>query len=513
LETAEHRPTESRRGSFLAHTPAKLTLTVLAILGISVSVAGVTWPEAIIVVDSSPVGAEVALDGLRVGQTPIRLVSRPWPLRGQVEVRLDGYQPWSGSIESGPGEVRAVKPELVPMPGNITLTSTPSGALVTIDGSAVGLTPITMHNLSPGRHQLSLTLERYKSWQAVLDLDAGGATARDVKLERARVSASPAPTGDSTNTGQSDREAGHRNEDMAEPAQGLTPAGGLPALEQTEPAYPVAVMIENAPAARPQSGLDSADIVFEAMAEGGISRFMAVYTHGAAAVVGPVRSARHYFVNLAAELGASLVFIGASPQGYQSLHEYGLRNLDETHAHPGFWRTRARLAPHNAFTSVAGARQALDGRAPVVEGSWAGFTFKDPALRYDGPPAPRAALVYEPWGYHVEYRYDPSTNQYARFMEGQPHKDGQTGAQIQASSLAVLTVNAWVIDPEGRLDMAQVGSGPAVYFEDGTALEGSWSKSSPTEITHFLDRDGNPIRFNPGPIWVQLISRESKVIY
>src|SRR5205823_11060309 len=128
-------------------------------------------------------------------------------------------------------------------------------------------------------------------------------------------------------------------------------------------------------------------IGFEARAEGGISRFMAVSGEGDAAVVGPVRSARHYFVNLAAELGASVVHVGASPLGYVSLTWYGLPSLDETFGQPGFWRSRSRFAPHNAYTTVEAARAALDSRGPLPNGSWAGFSFKDPAQPYQGPPA------------------------------------------------------------------------------------------------------------------------------
>jgi hypothetical protein len=272
-------------------------------------------------------------------------------------------------------------------------------------------------------------------------------------------------------------------------------------------------MVENAPDSRPQTGLGAADVVYEAMAEGGISRFMAVYFGSPEATVGPVRSARHYFVNLASELGASLIHVGASPLGYEVLRASGLRNLDETHAHPGFWRSPRRWAPHNAYTSVRGARQALDQRAGPGPGQWAGFTFKDPSFIYQGPAAPRVALDYQPWGYRVEYRYDPAAGHYGRLMEGAPHRDAESGEQIRAAGVAVLRVSAWVIDAEGRLDMDQVSHGPATYFVDGVVVEGSWEKPSPLEPTRLLDADGNPVRFNPGPIWVQLIPYEGKVEY
>src|SRR5205823_13737539 len=174
----------------------------------------------------------------------------------------------------------------------------------------------------------------------------------------------------------------------------------------------------------------------------------------------------------------SVVHVGASPLGYVSLNWYGLRDLDETFGQPGFWRSRTRPAPHNAYTSVAGARAALDERAPAATGRWGSFAFKNQDQRYQGSPASAISIDYQPWGYRVDYRYDAADNRYLRSMEGLPHLDAESHAQLQAASVAVLTVNTWVIDPAGRLDMAQVGGGPAVYFIDGVALEGSWSKAT-----------------------------------
>jgi hypothetical protein len=432
LETIEQTPASVSSG------PTR-TIWVSAAAGLGLLLAGWAlwaWPEATAVLESTPPGAEVFLDGKPVGQTPLRLVSRPLPLRGQLA--LQGYQTWRSDEEIQPG----------------------------------------------------------------------GTASQDVSLLRLPPVSDPAPA-EAEASGQSAVPEAASNS-LSAPALRPEPP---PALDLSATVYPVAVIIENAPESRPQSGLGSADIVFEAMAEGEISRFMAVYVQSEAPIVGPVRSARHYFINLAAELGASVVHVGSSPLGYVSLQWYGLRNLEEISNSGGFWRSRFRPSPHNAYTSVAAARQALDRRASPATGSWGGFTFKDPERRYSGVAAPGVSLVYEPWGYRVEYRYDVDGNSYARFMGEQPHLDAESGAQLQASSVAVLSVKAWQIDTAARLDMEQVGSGQAAYFVDGVVLEGSWSKASTTAPTLFLDGAGNPIRFNPGPIWVQLISPESKVTY
>jgi hypothetical protein len=488
----------------------------IAAAGLAVLLGGCAlwaWPESAVVVESSPPGAEVTLDGRPAGRTPLRLSSRPLPLQDQVAVRLAGYRDWSGPLTANPGETRRVELQLEPLPGSISLSSVPLGAIVTLDEREAGRTPLALSDLRPGQHELALSLADYEAWETSVEVEPGQSVAREVSLVRlpARESESASPgTGVSADRAWDPAEPGKRS------LSSTAPLGEqLPAIPQdpTKPLHPLAVMVENAPDARPQSGLGSADIVFEAMAEGGISRFMAVYVDGDAAVVGPVRSARHYFVNLAAELGASVVHVGASPLGYVSLTWYGLPSLDETFGQPGFWRSRTRFAPHNAYTSVQGARAALDSRGPVPDGSWAGFSFKDPAQAYQGPPAAAISLDYQPWGYRVDYRYDDTGKRYARFMEGAPHLDAESHDQLRAANVAVLSVNAWVIDAAGRLDMAQVGNGPAVYFEDGVAIDGSWSKPATGAATQFLDAAGNPVHFNPGPIWVQLIAPEGRVSY
>jgi hypothetical protein len=113
----------------------------------------------------------------------------------------------------------------------------------------------------------------------------------------------------------------------------------------------------------------------------------------------------------------------------------------------------------------------------------------------------------------VDYRYDADKDRYLRSMAGAPHTDAENGSQLETSNVAVLRVDAWVIDNVGRLDMAQIGVGPAVYFIDGVAMEGNWHKQSTSAPTQFLDAAGTAIRFNPGPIWVQLVPGDGRLSY
>jgi hypothetical protein len=275
--------------------------------------------------------------------------------------------------------------------------------------------------------------------------------------------------------------------------------------------YPIAVMVENSWDARPQSGLARADVLYEAPVEGGISRFMAIYVNGVPEVIGPVRSARHYFVYLAAEFNASYVHIGASPQGYGALRASGLVNLDETYGDPGFWRTGTRAAPHNAYTDLDVIKAALDRTATVDPGGLAGFKFskEEPS---GGKPATEVYVKY-PGGDRLKYVYSPEDKTYLRYMNGAPHIDADTGEQIAPRNLVVQEVEDWVIDDVGRLDMEQLGKGRAVFFRDGQATEGSWHKASYGDVTEWLDAEGNPVKMSPGRILVQIIPGEAGFEY
>jgi hypothetical protein len=346
---------------------------------------------------------------------------------------------------------------------------------VTFDGQPLGLSPTGIPNVEPGAHTLRLDRQGDAPARYELTLEAGEVRRFDAPLVR-------------------------------------MPAIVPPPLATV---YPLAVMVENHPDARPQAGLNLADVVYEALAEGGISRFLALYLTQEAEAIGPVRSTRHYFVYTAAEYNATLTFVGASPIGYAALAATGLRNVNESVGDPGIWRSPRRDPPHNAFTSTVDAREAADGNAFGWPGSWGPLVFKDQMSATAGVPATNIRVRYPPIGwYDVTYEYDPSTNQYFRLMDGYRHRDQFTGLQLSASNVIVQVVPDDVIDREGRLDLAQTGEGPAYYFVDGVEVDGMWTKADYGSQTLFWDTAGNLARFNPyGTTWVQLVSPQGRVSY
>ncbi len=305
-------------------------------------------------------------------------------------------------------------------------------------------------------------------------------------------------------------------------APALELAAGLGAVDLLSMAQNVptdvralAVIIENHPNARPQHGLGVADVVYEAMAEGGIPRFMALYLTGDAEIAGPVRSLRHYFAWIAGEYAADVVHVGSSPQGYAWRDAMNLGYLDDTFGDPGFWRSSDRYAPHNDYTNTIDDRQYLVQRGRQQPGSWGGLEFRAAgALPYSGLAAPAAELTY-PGGYWVRWDWNANLGRYERSMVGQPHVDALNGQRITASAVIVQFVETWLIpgDTKGRLDMALEGEGDYVIFVDGVVGGGRWVKPSIADVTHWYGPDGSPILLPPGPIWVQVAPLNATLAY
>src|SRR5438270_2048317 len=182
-------------------------------------------------------------------------------------------------------------------------------------------------------------------------------------------------------------------------------AGGSIDLVVPPPLASLAIMVENQADARPQTGLTHADVVYEALAEGGITRFIAVYLSGDAPVVGPVRSLRHYFAFMAGDYGADVVHIGASPEGFTWRDAMNMGHLDESAGDPGVWRVRSRPPPHNAYTDTAADRGFLALRGRQQNRRWGPLLFSEQAPRGEAP-AETVTLGFRPWPYRVVYTWD-----------------------------------------------------------------------------------------------------------
>jgi len=276
------------------------------------------------------------------------------------------------------------------------------------------------------------------------------------------------------------------------------------------------VIIENHPDARPQSGLSQAGVVYEALAEGGITRFQAFFLENRPSTMGPVRSLRTYFVDWALEFQAPVAHVGGNADALDLVGPLHMKDMNQFNYPNAFWRSTDRFAPHNVYTSsdlMDKLEQQLGYYTP------ASFT-PSPRKKDEKPEAAPAHPVididYSYNGYQVEYKYNAECNCYDRFMAGAPHIDRNDNKQIQVKNVVVQympTSYGTTRIGEQTVIMGTPGSGKAVVFRDGGAVEGTWSKSNPNERTKVLDPEGNEIKLDRGNTWYSIVPTTKTVSY
>lgn len=314
--------------------------------------------------------------------------------------------------------------------------------------------------------------------------------------------------------------------------------GGLYSKDQRqwwEKHRPLGVMIENHKDSHPQSGLSYADVVYEAVAEGGITRFLAMFYCQDAGIIGPVRSARTYYLDFVSEHGNSPLYAhvgGANVPGLANalgqIDSYGWTAYNDLNqfsiGFPTFWRDYDRLG-HTAATehTMYSTTEKLwkfavkRGLTDVDEDqvSWTkGFipyTFKDDAPIIDRPKSQKVHLEF--WemdsSYHVDWIYNNATNEYKRNNGAKPHIDKNNNKQLLTKNIVVLFMQQSNANDgyENNVHLLYKtkGVGKAVVFMDGIRIDGTWRKDNRASKTLLFDTKGSPIKFNRGTIWFEIL--------
>lgn len=284
--------------------------------------------------------------------------------------------------------------------------------------------------------------------------------------------------------------------------------GRLVPLEQAE-SFPVAVMIDNDPAARPQVALAQADLVYEVPVEGGMTRYLAIYSADLEIEkVGPIRSARSYFVTLAEELKAALLHVGGSPESLKMIKRASLYDLNEFYNEKYFWRDSSgeRYAPHHIFSSSENWQRYLDNRG-LKERQVEAWLFKEasPSLEASSDINVRFSANFQ-----ALWRYDSENNEYRRFFNGKEARD--ENEQIKAKNIIIQKVESEVIDGLGRLDINLYGSGEAVVCLDGACQLARWQKKGAARTRYYYE-NGEEIKLNPGIIWIEVADSMTEISY
>ncbi len=284
-------------------------------------------------------------------------------------------------------------------------------------------------------------------------------------------------------------------------------------LEIEQDLTPFIVMIENHVDSRPVAGIDKASIVYEAIVEGEVTRYMAVFDQNVAVErIGPVRSARPFYVELAEEWDGVYFHAGGSPAGLEKLKTSPMYNINEISGDGiYFWRDTQRFAPHNLYISGENMRRARSAKdIATTTDSFTPWKFKDDAdissttFNFDTASSIATSVIADFAGhdlYKVEFRYSSSSNDYTRYLGGQLHKTEQ-GIIVKAKNIIIQKVAARVVDSYGRLAVDVDGSGVGELYQDGIRKDITWEQVGGRTL--YFDDDGQEISFNRGVTWVML---------
>lgn len=271
------------------------------------------------------------------------------------------------------------------------------------------------------------------------------------------------------------------------------------------------IQIENSPDARPQSGLKDADVIYEAVAEGGITRFHAIFKDNLPEYVGPVRSVRPYYLDFLGPYDGAIVHVGGSPQALAEIRAQGIKDLDQQSGanSSAYWREKSRYAPHNMYTNVVKLKEIEknNGWTSTYEGFVRGGEDKTSAT----PNAKTVNIRMSSANYNVVYNYDAATNTYLRNEGGRPHMDAKSNAQLAPKVLVVPVVRR---TQDGIYSVYAINDGGKVLiFQNGTTTEGTWSKAGRKAQFKFTGADGQPLKLAPGQTWVTLAASAGDVTF
>ncbi|MEO7904992.1 MAG: DUF3048 domain-containing protein [Candidatus Saccharimonadales bacterium] len=268
-----------------------------------------------------------------------------------------------------------------------------------------------------------------------------------------------------------------------------------------------AIMIENSPDARPQSGIKQAGIVYEAIAEGGITRFLTLHQEDKPTLIGPVRSLRMYFVDWLAPYDASIAHVGGSAAALREVRNGNYRDIDQFFNADTYWRSTDRYAPHNVYTNFK-RLDALNKAKKFTSSEFTGFSRVD-GKAADKPTTTSIAINFSGPLFNTTYKYNQKTNTYARSQGGAPHKDREKGT-ITPSVVIAMHVDMHLVNEDGyREAIKTTGSGKATLFQNGTATNVTWTKTKRSAPLQFTDADGKDVPLVRGQTWIAAVPNGS----
>ena len=279
---------------------------------------------------------------------------------------------------------------------------------------------------------------------------------------------------------------------------------------------PIAVMIDNHSDAWPQAGLNKAYMVYEIVVEGGETRLMALFKGQDLDKIGPVRSARHYFIDYAMENDAIYVHFGQSPQAQSDIKKYSINDINGI-AEDGttFWRVKDKAAPHNAVTSTEKLMQSAKNkkfRTTSKEKSVLKYTTEEVNLE-EGIIADEVTIPHSNLQ-TVKYKYDEDSKKYVRYARGKEQTDWETKETVETKNIIITFCDNYTlsdVENKGRQGLKNIGTFDGYYITNGKAIKIKCTKNARDEKTVYKDLQGNEIKVNDGNTFVNICPTNAKV--
>lgn len=290
---------------------------------------------------------------------------------------------------------------------------------------------------------------------------------------------------------------------------------------------PIAYMIDNNKNAQPQSNINKAFVVYEIIVEGNETRLMAIFKDQDEGTVGPIRSARHYFLDYAAEYDAIYAHLGLSPQAGEAMQQQGTDNINgqlyddgkARHSQSMYWRDKSRKAPHNAYTSIETIRyvaSTLGYEDTTKKGTPFNYSAEEVVLDADNAIDANKVVIPYASSHKVSYTYDEETGRYTRYSKGNKQKDNLTGEDATTKNLIITFAENYDLkdsENKGRQEVITVGTLDGYYVTNGKAIPIKCIKKSKQAQTVYQDLAGNEISINDGNTWVNVCPKDADVTF
>lgn len=290
---------------------------------------------------------------------------------------------------------------------------------------------------------------------------------------------------------------------------------------------PIAFMIDNNTNAQPQASLNSTYMVYEIIVEGGETRLMALFKGKDADQVGPIRSARHYFLDYAMENDAIYAHLGMSPQAQTGMQEFNINNINGQIYDTGkprtntslYWRVKHKKAPHNAYTNTESILKiAKDKGYATTSNKKSVLNYVPEEVILDSEDALIANSVTIPYttSHKVQYKYDETIQRYTRYSKNRKMLDEMTKEDVTTKNIIITLARNYTLDDgenKGRQDVVTVGELDGYYITNGKAIKIKCIKTDRKEQTKYVDLNGNEIKVNDGNTWVNICPIDSNITF